>query len=121
MKNRRPLIGPWPTLIWNWGVCAQSHREKKFWSGDGSDTVVAIYQLTINNTEMAMRMHRAARVAASADASIGALRGCASRPRFLCLNAPTRAFVAPTVTWGKGAQRYFSESRSIRAGAAEAV
>ena len=66
-------------------------------------------------------MHRAVRAAALADASIGSARGGASRPRFLCLNAATRGTVVRAAGRGQGAQRYFSESRSVRAGAAEAV
>ena len=70
-----------------------------------------------------MRMHRAVRAAASAEASIGSIRSSASRPRFLCLNASSRG-LAPgggIGARGKGAQRYFSETRCIRAGFAEAV
>ncbi|KAN0091944.1 elongation factor G, mitochondrial [Hyaloscypha variabilis] len=68
-----------------------------------------------------MRVHRAVRAAASAEASIGSVRSCASRPRFLCLNAATRGAATPAAGRGQGAQRYFSESRNLRAGAAEAV
>jgi elongation factor G len=68
-----------------------------------------------------MRVHRAVRAAASAEASIGAVRSCASRPRFLCLNAASRGTGVRAAGRGQAAQRYFSESRSIRAGAAEAV
>lgn len=67
-----------------------------------------------------MRMHRAVRAAALAEASIGSLRGCASRPRFLCLNAPSRVLGAGPAR-GKEAQRYFSHSRILKAGTAEAV
>ena len=66
-----------------------------------------------------MRMHRVARAAASAEASIGSLRSCALRPRFLCLNAPSRELRAGAAS--RETQRYFSQSRLVRAGAAEAV
>jgi elongation factor G len=68
-----------------------------------------------------MRVHRAVRVAASAEASIGSVRSCASRPRFFCLNAAIRGLGVRAIGTGQSAQRYFSESRSMRAGAAEAV
>ncbi|KAG9238040.1 putative elongation factor G, mitochondrial [Amylocarpus encephaloides] len=66
-------------------------------------------------------MQRTVRAVVAAEASIGSLRSCA-RPRFLCLNSSSRG-LAPA-GWGskgKGAQRYFSETRCIRAGAAEAM
>ena len=70
-----------------------------------------------------MTMHRAVRAAALTEASIGSLRGCRPRSRFLCLNAPSRAGTIgeASVKRGNGTQRYFSETRTIRAGAAEAV
>jgi elongation factor G len=68
-----------------------------------------------------MRVHKAVRAVASAEVSIGLVRNCASRPRFLCLNAATRGMGVRAAGRGQGAQRYFSESRSVRAGAAEAV
>ncbi|RDL31089.1 Elongation factor G, mitochondrial [Venustampulla echinocandica] len=72
-----------------------------------------------------MRMHRAVRAAASAEASFGVFKTCAARPRFMCLNAPSRVLLAGSspamVARGKGAQRHFSESRSTLAAAAEAV
>jgi elongation factor G len=66
-------------------------------------------------------VHRAVRAAASAEISIGSVRSCASRPRFLCLNAASRGTGARVIGRGQGAQRYFSQSRSVRAAAAEAV
>ena len=67
-----------------------------------------------------MRMHRAVRAAASAEASIGSLRSCASKPRFLCLNAQSRGLGAGSAR-SRETQRYFSQSRIVTAGAAEAV
>jgi len=51
------------------------------------------------------------------------LRIFAPRPRFLCLNASSRGFAPGRAIGarGNGAQRYFSETRCIRAGVAEAV
>lgn len=68
------------------------------------------------------RMYRTVRAVASADAAIGSLRS-AGRPKFLCLNASNRSLGAGVTLGarGKGAQRFFSETRCIRAGAAEAV
>jgi len=69
-----------------------------------------------------MRAHRAVRAIASAGVSTGPVRSCASSPRLLCLNASNRGLGARvTARKGQGAKRHFSESRSIRAGAAEAV
>lgn len=67
-------------------------------------------------------MYRTVRAVASAEASFGCLRS-AGRPRFLCINASNRALGAGVTLGarGKGAQRFFSETRCIRAGAAEAV
>jgi elongation factor G len=72
-------------------------------------------QIAIN-----MRAHRAVRAVASAESSIGSIRGCASRPRFLCLNAP-RASVLSASRRGQEAKRHFSQSTIVAAGAAEAV
>ncbi|RDW73370.1 elongation factor G [Coleophoma cylindrospora] len=71
-----------------------------------------------------MRMHKAVRVAASAEASIGCLRGCVPRSRFFCLNAskpvpPTS--IGGSSTRARPSQRLFSQSTRIRAAAAEAV
>jgi elongation factor G len=65
-----------------------------------------------------MRAHKAVRAAVSAEASLVFLQSCVSRPRFQCLNAPSRALA--TVGRGKG-ERFFSQSTIRRAGAAEAV
>jgi hypothetical protein len=67
-----------------------------------------------------MRMQRAVRAAASAEASISSLRSCASRPRFLCLNAQNRGLGAGAAR-SRETQRYFSQSTIVRAGTAEAV
>lgn len=74
-----------------------------------------------------MRMHKAVRSVASAEASIGCLRGCVPRTRFFCLNASKPV---PTTSIGgsygpsmrtRPSQRLFSQSTRIRAAAAEAV
>jgi elongation factor G len=67
-----------------------------------------------------MRVHRLARAAALAEAPLGSLRGCASKPRFLCLNASSRGLVGGAGR-GLGTQRYFSQSRIARASVAESV
>lgn len=66
-----------------------------------------------------MRMHRAVRVAASAEVSV---RSCASRPRFLCANATFKGTAVSGAKGGYGlrTRRHFSESR-VLGGAAEAV
>lgn len=67
-----------------------------------------------------MRMQNAVRLTASAEASIGALRGCAARPRFLCLNAPSPVGRGLGLR-GRESQRLFSQTTRIRAAAAEAI
>ena len=67
-----------------------------------------------------MRGHRTVRAVASADASLGSLRSCASRPWFLCLNAPTSGLRAGGARC-RETQRNFSWSRILKVGAAEAV
>lgn len=61
-------------------------------------------------------------MAASAEASIGSVRSCASRPRLLCTNAAGRGTATSGARggYGLGTKRYFSESR-VLGGAAEAV
>ena len=66
------------------------------------------------------RMHRTVRVAALAEAYFGSFRTVASRPRFRCLNAATRPFAARGGR-REDTQRCFSQTRSVGAGAAEAV
>ncbi|KAF8853210.1 elongation factor G, mitochondrial [Acephala macrosclerotiorum] len=68
-----------------------------------------------------MRAQRAVRAAALTEAPLGAFRNCASRPRFLCLNASRQGLAPGAAGRGRTGQRYFSETRLARAGAAEAV
>lgn len=67
----------------------------------------------IEISSVIMRAHRAVRAAVSSEiaASLSG-RSCASRPRFLCLNAPAAR---------RKETRCFSQGRVLRAGAAEAV
>src|SRR5207237_666648 len=65
-----------------------------------------------------MRIPRTVRAVALAESSIGFVRTCASRPRFLCTHSLARTIGINAAGRGK---RYFSQSLPIRAGAAEAV
>jgi elongation factor G len=65
-----------------------------------------------------MRAHKAVRAAVSAEGPLVSLRSYVSRPRFQCLNAPSRALA---VGRGNGRERFFSQSTIRTAGAAEAV
>lgn len=67
-----------------------------------------------------MRAQRAVRATALTEAPL--FRNCASRPRFLCLNAsrPSGASVRGGIANGTS-RRWLSETRLVRAGAAEAV
>jgi elongation factor G len=77
--------------------------------------------LTVSIASKIMRAHRAVRAAALTETPL--FRNCASRPRFLCLNASRQAGVggARGRIPGGQSQRWFSETRLVRAGAAEAV
>lgn len=67
-----------------------------------------------------MRAQRAVRATALTEAPL--FRNCASRPRFLCLSASRQAGTSGGVRGGiTRGQRWFSETRLVRAGAAEAV
>ena len=74
----------------------------------------------LSHSAVKMRAHRAVRAVASAELSIGSIRSCASRPRFLCLNAP-RASVLYAPKRGQEAKRHFSRTITVASGAAEAV
>jgi hypothetical protein len=76
-------------------------------------------QDSINCTAI-MRVHRVARAATLAEARGGSVCAYATRPRFLCTNGS----VPRLTSWVGGkleTRRCFSQSRIVRAGAAEAV